>query len=252
MICSVRSIATGCRPPTPSWNGLSSRLSSSSIAVMTATTVPISSACTTARSPLSAKNSMYTTISPDVKNSTSHSGVGITPTAPWIRSLRAVLPGRRLAQPPVVGRLLGRGPRLDGPQRAEHLDGPRVELLAERAVLHPLPLHAGHRPGVADQLAGQLARGCGDAKNCAVSTCCATMQRLGLRAGPGRVVAGERQEHHEAEQHREPGRQHAEHAGGTVAVVEVAAVRRPAPHQQHRPDGQRNGDENDHHVEQDV
>ena len=57
--------------------------------VMTETTVPIMSPCTTARSPLSAKNSMYKKISADVKNSTTHSGVGITPTAPWMRSLRA-------------------------------------------------------------------------------------------------------------------------------------------------------------------
>ncbi len=57
--------------------------------MITATTVPMSNAWTTARSPLSAKNSMNTKMRPALKNSTSHSGVGITPTAPWIRSLRA-------------------------------------------------------------------------------------------------------------------------------------------------------------------
>ena len=57
---------------------------------------------------------------------------------------------------------------------------------------------------------------------------------------------------YEAEENGEPRRQHTEDASRTVAVVKVAAVRRPAPYQQHRPDGQRNGDENDHHVEQDV
>ena len=51
--------------------------------------MPMSIAWTTARSPLSAKNSMKTKISAALKNSTSHNGVGITPTAPWIRSLRA-------------------------------------------------------------------------------------------------------------------------------------------------------------------
>ena len=42
-----------------------------------------------ARSPLSAKNSRNTKMRPALKNRTIHSGVGITPTAPWIRSLRA-------------------------------------------------------------------------------------------------------------------------------------------------------------------
>ena len=59
------------------------------LAVITAVTVPMSSACTGARSPLSAKNSMNRKMRPALKNNTSHSGVGITPTAPWIRSLRA-------------------------------------------------------------------------------------------------------------------------------------------------------------------
>ena len=57
--------------------------------VITATTVPMSMPWTTARSPLSAKNNMNTKIRPALKNRTSHSGEGITPTAPWIRSLRA-------------------------------------------------------------------------------------------------------------------------------------------------------------------
>ena len=57
-IRSVRSIATGRSPPTPVWNGLSRKLSSSSIVTITAVTAPMSSACVTARSPLSAKKSM--------------------------------------------------------------------------------------------------------------------------------------------------------------------------------------------------
>jgi hypothetical protein len=40
----------------------------------------------------------------------------------------------------------------------------------------------------------------------------------------------------EPEQDGEPGRQHAEHPRGAVAVVDVAAVRRVSPHQQHRRD----------------
>ena len=45
--------------------------------------------CVTARSPLSAKKSMKTKITPEMKKSTIQSGVGITPTAPWVRSMRA-------------------------------------------------------------------------------------------------------------------------------------------------------------------
>ena len=89
MTFRVRSIATGRRPPKPLWNGLFSELSNSSIAVITETTVPMRSAWTTARSPLSAKNNMKTKISPAVKNRTTHKEDGITPTAPWMRSLRA-------------------------------------------------------------------------------------------------------------------------------------------------------------------
>ena len=66
-----------------------------SVATITATTVPISTAWTTARSPLSAKNSMKPTITAAMKNSTIHSGAGMTPTAPWIRALRAASRSRR-------------------------------------------------------------------------------------------------------------------------------------------------------------
>ena len=56
---------------------------------MTVATDPINTACVTAPSPRSAKNSMKTKITTEMKSSTTHSGVGITPTAPWIRSIRA-------------------------------------------------------------------------------------------------------------------------------------------------------------------
>ena len=71
----------------------------------------------------------------------------------------------------------------------------------------------------------------------AVSTCWATVPASVLGARPGRVEAREGEEHDEPEQHREAGGEHAEHAGGPVAVVEVAAVGRPAAHQQHGGDG---------------
>ena len=57
------------------------------------------------------------------------------------------------------------------------------------------------------------------------------------------------------QQHREPGRQHAEHAGGPVTVVEIAAIWRIATHQQHHRDRYRShhdhdedGHENIHHL----
>ena len=56
---------------------------------ITAVTEPISSACVFARSPLSAKKSMKTKITPEMTISTIQSGAGITPSAPWMRSRRA-------------------------------------------------------------------------------------------------------------------------------------------------------------------
>ena len=61
----------------------------SSIETTTVVTDPISTACVTAPSPLSAKKSMKTKTTTEMKSSTTHSGDGITPTAPWIRSIRA-------------------------------------------------------------------------------------------------------------------------------------------------------------------
>ena len=49
----------------------------------------MSSAWITARSPLSAKKSTYTKTTTEMKKRTIHSGVGMTPSAPWIRSRRA-------------------------------------------------------------------------------------------------------------------------------------------------------------------
>jgi hypothetical protein len=68
---------------------LSKNSTTSSVATMTVITVPISRAWTTARSPLSAKNSMKTKITAAIANSTSQSGPGMTPSAPWMRLLRA-------------------------------------------------------------------------------------------------------------------------------------------------------------------
>ena len=87
---SVRSIAVGRNPPTPSLNGIVENVIRSSMAAITDATDPISSACVTARSPRSAKKSMKTKITHEMRPSTTQSGVGMTPTAPWMRSARAL------------------------------------------------------------------------------------------------------------------------------------------------------------------
>ena len=89
MIRSVLSIATGRTPPTPLWKGLSRNVIKSSIETTTVVTEPINTPCVTAPSPESAKNSMNTKTTTEMRSSTIHSGSGITPTAPWIRSIRA-------------------------------------------------------------------------------------------------------------------------------------------------------------------
>ena len=73
-----------------------------------------------------------------------------------------------------------------------------------------------------------------------------------LGAGARRVVAREREEHHEAEQDREPGGEHAEYAGRAVAVVEVAAVGRTTAHEQHQGDSRGRTDDDDEDREQEA
>ena len=61
--------------------------------------------------------------------------------------------------------------------------------------------------------------------------------RLGARARD--VVVREREEDDEAEQDREPRREHAEHSGRAVSVVEEAAVGSAAAQEQQEHDGHR-------------
>ena len=75
---------------------------------------------------------------------------------------------------------------------------------------------------------------------------------LGLRTAAGLVEAGERQEDDEAEQHREAGGQHAEHAGRPVAVVEEAAVGGPTPHDEQQRDDRAGGNQRDHDTQDQV
>ena len=61
--------------------------------------------------------------------------------------------------------------------------------------------------------------------------------RLRLGAAPRGVVALEREEDDEPEQHGKPRREHSEDAGGSVAVLEVAPARRTSADEQHRHHG---------------
>ena len=166
---------------------------------MTATTDPISSACTFARSPLSAKKSMKTKMTPEMKKSTTHSGVGITPTAPWIRSLRAASRSDVCVEPLAVRGLLGGRLRLVRLERAEQRDAPRVDLVAQRAVLHPRPRLVDDVARVADELARQLVADPGRQELGRLDLL-RERERLGLRARPRRVVARECEEDDEPEQ----------------------------------------------------
>ena len=64
-------------------------------------------------------------------------------------------------------------------------------------------------------------------------------ESLLLPAASGLVVARESEDDDQSEENRKPCSQHAEYARSAVAVLEVASLRRAAPHEQHRPD--RNG-----------
>ena len=61
---------------------LDADVSRSSIVAITAVTDPIRSACVLARSPRSAKKSMKTKMTPEMKKSTTQRGLGMMPTAP--------------------------------------------------------------------------------------------------------------------------------------------------------------------------
>jgi hypothetical protein len=171
-----------------------------------------------------------------MKKSTIHSGVGITPTAPWMRSLRASSRADRSSSHfPYAASSLRRRVGLAALERVEEPHGPGVEVFAERAGFHAIPLHADDRSCVADELTREVGRD-GRRKQLRRLDLLRDDEGLGLGTGSSRVVAREGEEHDEAEQHGEPGRQHAEHAGSAVTVVEVAAIGCGPPHPEHRPD----------------
>ena len=205
------------------------------MATIVARVPPMYSACTTARSPLSAKVRMKpSTISDDEEEGDPqrrrhHPGGAVDPVLP------AELAGRGLLEPLVVARLLDRGLERPRPERAEHGRAPRVELVVEGAVLHLVPLDVDDPAGVADELAREVVADVGREPLRGLHLL-RDGQRLGLGSAPRGVVALEGEEDQEAEQHGEPGGDHPEDAGGPVAVGDEPALRRPAAHGEHAGD----------------
>ena len=156
--------------------------------------------------------------------STIQSADGITPSAPWVRSARAS--SRSSAGRTTCRRRSARRPcaaRSSGGCGTSH--APRVDCVAQRAGDHPRPLL------VDDGGRSRRARPTSGARTAREELRRLELLRHELRlrlgAGARRVEALEREEHDEPEQHGEPGREHAEHAGRAVAVLEVAALGRP-------------------------
>ena len=75
-IRSDRSIATGSICPSPARYGLSSALIAASVSTITVVADPISIACASAPSPLSAKNSMKAKTTPAIRMRTSQIEAG--------------------------------------------------------------------------------------------------------------------------------------------------------------------------------
>ena len=149
-----------------------------------------------------------------------------------------------LIEPLGVRRLFGGGPRLDRPERAERGVTPWVDGVSEGAGLHLRPLLVNHRSRITDKLAGE-ARANGDREQLRRLELLRHDLRLRLGATPRGVEALERKEDNEPEKHGEARREHAEHAGGAVTILEVASRRGSPPHEKHRRDRKRRGDHDD-------
>ena len=184
MMRSVRSIATGCRPPTPSLERVvEERSAAAASTTITATHRPISSAWTTARSPLSAKNSMKTKITAgdeeqhDPQRRRDHADGAVDAVVPGLLAVGG------LVEPLVVGRLLGRASRGSTVWSVRNISTPHG-LIASPSVPASIRSHslADDRPGVADELAGQLV-GAGGREELRRLDLLRDDQRLGLGAG---------------------------------------------------------------------
>ena len=132
-----------------------------------------------------------------------------------------------LVEPLRVGGLLGGRLRNDLRERLEERDAPRV-LQRPLAGAQGRPLDAHGGPSVTDQLAGEQRR-LRLRQELSGLVLLDHVARLALSTAERRVVRREREEHDEPEQHREPGREHAEDSGRAVAVVEEPACRRVTP-----------------------
>ena len=164
---------------------------------------------------------------------TIQSGDGMTPSAPWTRSIRGSLAVGRVVEPLVEGGLLHRRLGLELTQSLEELDAPGVDIAHGVPGLRLRPLDVDDGPAIADELAAQL---CGHGRREELCGLDLTPEGKGLllRAHARLVVAREREEDDEAGQHGKARRQYAEHPGSTVAVGEVAAFRSTAANEQHR------------------
>ena len=174
-------------------------------------------------------------ITAPVRKRTTHSGGGITPAAPCIRSVRACstspISSSHFAERGFLCWLL----RLDPLGRSKEPDAPRVESALVCALLHTGPFVERDVAAVADDVAretlflarGQELRGLEELPR---------QERLGVGAALGLVVAREGEDDDQTEQDREARREHAEDARGPVTVGEVAAFRRASPHEQHHRD----------------
>src|SRR5207237_1065181 len=149
----------------------------------------------------------------------------------------------RLIEPLLVCRLFRGRRRPSGLKGPKEWDAPRVEPRLA-ACDEARPLEGDHRTAVADELAPEAPR---DGSREELSRLELLDRERGLRLGPRArgVVALERKEDDEAQQHREPRREHAEDACGTVAVDEVALRRSEAAGEQEEPNcgGDRGRDE---------
>ena len=90
-------------------------------------------------------------------------------------------------------------------------------------------------PGVTDELARELASHRGRHELGRLELLRHEL-RLRLCTGARGVEALEGEEDDKAEQNREASREHTEHAGGTVAVLEVTALGGASPDEQHGAD----------------
>jgi hypothetical protein len=157
----------------------------------------------------------------------------------------ALLAIRGLVEPLGVRGLLAGAGRVHEPQGPEERYGPRVDRVAALSILHSRPLLVHDRARVADDLPRQAIAHTIRQKLCGLELL-HHGERFGFPATARLVVALKGEKDDEAGEDRKTTRQHAEHPRSAIAVLEAAALRRPAPDQQHRRDSRDvDGQEND-------